>query len=179
MATAKTKTAAAPAAAAGAVAGDFTPVVVHAYRRQPHIAPNAKGEMVEHAVVVEFGGEKVKFLANEDGHVVGTVASKAMFDRLVKGIPEAYIVYAGGNNLPTGPVPGTLAAKEAVRKPEGQFVLSNGDEFVVLDDMDDEDVRDFALDVAGLEPEQVPDVLQGESLKQAVFNLLQATSNNA
>lgn len=168
-----------PTAAAAAKAGD-TLVLVHAYRRKPHmvLAKDGVGH-VEGDVEVDVPGVgKAKFRSNDDGHIIGECPS-ALAAHLTSKIPEAYIVYDGGENVPVGLIPGTLAAKEAQAKPEGKFVLSNGEDFVVLDGMDDAEVREFALDVAKLEPDAVPDVLKGDSLKQAVFNLLQATSSNA
>lgn len=165
------------APAAAAAGSSFEPRLVHAYRRKPNLLPDPKtGQMMEVPVEVVFMGEKVKFASNEAGHIVGMVASKATYDRLVNEIPEAYIPYAGGDNLPAAPV---LAAEHKVEqgKPAGQFVLestgANGKpEFKVLDDLSDEEVRAFATEI-GIEDEQLPSVLEGETLKRALFNLLQ------
>jgi hypothetical protein len=139
----------------------FQPTLVHAYRRQPHL--NADGKEID--VPVVFDGEKVLFKSNAAGHIVGLVQNEATFKRLVKEIPEAYIEYAGGENIPekkpeTGPA-----------APLGEYVLTNGTESKVLDDMTDVQLRDFAAQV-GIEQEALPAVLTGDTLKKAIFNTL-------
>lgn len=165
-----TKNAAAKSTAKAADAAEFTPRLVHAYRRVPHMvpAPGGLGE-VEKAVEVVFDGEKVVFKSNEAGHVVGLVNRASTFKRLTREIPEAYIEYAGGENVPAQIKP---IESDAPIKPDGEFVLFNGTEYVVLDDQSDEEVREFAA-AAGIEDEALPEVLVGEALKQAVVNLLQ------
>jgi hypothetical protein len=149
----------------------FKPTVVHAYRRQPHLEFNPRTNLHEEkGVEVEFKGEKALFKSNDAGHVVAEIKTEALFKRLVDDIPEAYIAYQGGENLPTERVLASEHKQEV--KPKGAYVLQNGDEYVVLDTMDDEAVRDFATDTAGIEPEALPAVLTGEALKKAVFNQL-------
>jgi hypothetical protein len=136
------------------------PVVVHAYRR----APNLDAEGKEKDVEVQCYGEKIKFRSNAKGHIVGTVTTRSALDRLVKEIPEAYIVYADGDNVPERTV-------EQFHKPVGEFVLTNGKDSVVLDGMNDADLREFAA-TAGIDAENLPDVLTGDTLKRAIFNTL-------
>lgn len=154
-------------------AGGFQPTLVHAYRRKPHLELNTRtGLDEEKPVVVEFKGEKAVFQTNEQDHIVALVSSQALFDRLTKEIPEAYIPYDGGDNVPTERVLGAEHQGESV--PDGKYVLRNGDEFVVLDDMSDDDVRVFAIDTAGIESDALPAALAGDTLKLAVFNQLKA-----
>jgi hypothetical protein len=122
------------------------------------------GEGKELDVEVVFQGEKVKFRSNEAGHIVGTVTNEATFNRLVKEIPEAYIEYAGGDNVPE-------KRPEAAPEPKGKWVLTNGDTTVILDDMDDDARRAFALQ-AGIDAEALPAVLEGDTLATAIFNTL-------
>lgn len=143
----------------------FAPTIVHAYRRLPHFDANGK----ELPVVVNFGAEKVLFASNDAGHIVATVQNEDTFNRLTKEIPEAYIVYAGGENVPE------KRLEPAPTKPEGKFVLTNGTDKMVLDDLDDIALREFAAG-AGLEEEQLPGVLTGDTLKQAIYNLLTSGS---
>lgn len=140
----------------------FESKTVHAYRRLPHT--NVEGKELDVEVVA--AGEKIKFRSNENGHIVGLVTTPAAFERLVKEIPEAYIEY-------TGEMPERRAPLEPQR-PQGQFVLVNGEQSLVLDEMSDEEVREFATGTAGLDAEQLPEVLTGETLKRAVHNLLTA-----
>lgn len=163
MATAKTTTTTKNKAAD---APAFSPKFVHAYRRVPHLVPGPGDTMIEKAVEVVFDGEKVSFKSNEAGHVVGLVSKESVFRRLTREIPEAYIEYRGGDNVPE-----PVKAAPVPQAPPGEFVLSNGSEFVVLDEMDDAEVRDFAAE-AGIDGEQLPEVLEGDALKQAVVNLL-------
>lgn len=168
----ETSTASAPAAAPAAAkaqpakSGGFKPRLVHAYRREAHFALNKKGENVEHPVEVDVGpahgGEKIKFMANDEGHVVGTVTTQAAFDRLTKGIPEAYIAYAGGDNVPDK---GTNFAPQVT----GKFVLTNGDKTLVLDDLNDENLKEFAKQN---DVEVHPDLV-GDDLRQAIYNRFQ------
>jgi hypothetical protein len=112
---------------------------------------NGRGELVEKDVEVVFDGEKVKFKSNDQGHIVGLVSNAATYNRLVNEIPEAYIPYAGGDNVPekkvdTGPV-----------KPDGAFVLESGDgEYFVLDDKTDDELRAFAADAGKWRPRLCP-----------------------
>lgn len=138
----------------------FKPRTVHAYRRLPHMAGEPPKEK---DVEVVACGEKIMFHSNDKGHVVAEVKTAEAFDRLVKGIPEAYMEY-------TGETPERKAPAEP-QKPVGQFVLTNGKDTMVLDPLTDEEVRGFAKE-AGLEDEQLPEILTGDTLKQAVFNLL-------
>jgi hypothetical protein len=148
--------------------------LVHAYRRQPHMKDDGTGKLTEQDVEVVCYGEKIKFRSNAEGHIVGLVRSEDALHRLVKEIPEAYIVYAGGDNVPEAPVTDVGTAR-----PDGDFVLekntTTGKEFVKLDDMSDEELRDLA-DEAGLEDEQLPDALTGEALKRTIYNLLSTGS---
>ena len=134
--------------------------VVHAYRREPMMVGDK-----EVPVPVEVDGEKALFRSNEEGHVVATVTSEAMYNRLVKGIPEAYVVYQDGKNIPERVKPG--AAEPEV----GKFVLLNGDNKMVLDDLNDEQLREFAKanDV------QVHESIEGDDLRQAIFNRFQTS----
>lgn len=163
-----TATATTPAPAASRAKKEFEPQLVHAYRRAPYMLPDKQtGLEKEHPVEVAFGGEKVKFMSNEAGHIVGLVRTKALFDRLTKEIAEAYIPYKGGDNVPERkPEP------VANQKPQGDFVLqnSNGD-FVVLDTMEEADLRKFVQD-NGAEP--LPEGLDIDVLRRAVFNLFTA-----
>jgi hypothetical protein len=102
---------------------------------------NADGKEID--VPVVFDGEKVLFKSNAAGHIVD----------------------AGGENIPekkpeTGPA-----------APLGEYVLTNGTESKVLDDMTDVQLRDFAAQV-GIEQEALPAVLTGDTLKKAIFNTL-------
>lgn len=137
----------------------FTPVLVHAYRREPHL--NADKKEVE--VVVQTQGETIKFHSNAAGHVVGLVHTQAAFDRLTKEIPEAYIEYKAGENIPE-------RAVDAKPEPEGKFVLVNGANKIILDDLADEVLRDFAKSngITDLHPD-----LCGEALQQAIYNVFQ------
>jgi hypothetical protein len=60
---------------------------------------------------------------------------------------------------------------EQFHKPVGEFVLTNGKDSVVLDGMNDADLREFAA-TAGIDAENLPDVLTGDTLKRAIFNTL-------
>lgn len=142
--------------------------MVHAYRRQAHMVIK-DGKEVEAGVEVICAGERITFHSNEAGHVVAEVRTPEAYDRLTKEIPEAYIPYAGGDNVPDRMT--ASEEDEANRKIVGKWVLVNGDRSVTLDDMTDAEVREFAAEV-GLEDEQLPDVLSGDTLKLAVFNLL-------
>ena len=162
MATANSKSKTATATAAEGV-------LVHAYRRVPHMVSDGAGRKVERDVEVVCCGEKIKFRSNEEGHVVGLVRTPEALHRLVKEIPEAYIVYKGGANVPektveAGPV-----------RPVGAFVLESagqdGPIYVVLDTMEDAALREFAID-AGIEAEELPEALTGEDLRRAIYNLL-------
>lgn len=138
---------------------DFGPKIVHAYRREPH--RNADGK--ELPVEVVAAGEKIKFHSNAAGHIVATVLTQAAFERLVKEIPEAYIEYQDGENVPERAQPADDD------KPEGKWVMSNGKEFVVLDTMSDAQVREFA-EAADLD---IHASLTGDALRQSVFNQCQ------
>lgn len=135
--------------------------IVHAYRRIPHLVGEPP---VEKAVEVIACGEKILFKSNDEGHVVATVKSSEAYDRLVKEIPEAYIEYQGGTNIPE-------RKSDIPQRPVGAYVLTNDEETVVLDDMTDEELRQFAAKV-GIEAEALPDVLKGDTLKLAIFNTL-------
>lgn len=139
---------------------DFDPKIVHAYRREPYLDPENKERPVE----VIAAGEKIKFHSNAAGHIVGTVLTQAAYERLVKEIPEAYIDYAEGQNVPAKR---TAADDEA--RPEGKWVMSNGKDFVVLDTMSDAQVREFA-EAADLD---IHASLTGDALRQSVFNQCQ------
>jgi hypothetical protein len=139
---------------------DFGPKIVHAYRREPH--RNADGK--ELPVEVIAAGEKIKFHSNEAGHIVGTVLTQGAYERLTKEIPEAYIPYQDGENIPERRAPA-----EDDGKPAGKWVLSNGKAFVVLDTMSDAEVRDFAK-AADLD---IHASLDGDALRQSVFNMCQ------
>lgn len=140
--------------------------VVHAYRRTANMVGDPPKEI---AVEVEFGGHRTKFHSNEHGHVVGTVTDESVFKRLVKGIPEAYIEYDGGENLPARVKPG-------LEEPEvGKFVLVNGDNKMRLDDLNDEELQEFAK-ANGL---VVHESLSGDDLRQAIFNSFQTGENAA
>lgn len=166
----KTRTPVAQAAAGIASAPEAAEgVLVHAYRRSPWMTDDGTGKLTEKDVEVVCHGEKVRFRSNEAGHIVGLVRTPAALNRLVKEIPEAYIVYQGGENVPeakkdTGPV-----------RPEGAFILESntteGVKYAVLDEMDDDALRAFAKE-AGIEDEQVPEVLKGDNLRRAIYNLL-------
>jgi hypothetical protein len=146
----------------------FQPTLVHAYRRKPHMVPGPNGVEVEQEVEVVFDGERVKFKSNAEGHVVGLVSKEPTFLRLTKEIPEAYIAYQGGENVPAAPPPA------APSKPAGVFVLQSGDgEFKVLDDLSDEELRAFATE-AGVEDDALPKVLVADDLRRAIYNLLTA-----
>jgi hypothetical protein len=135
--------------------------IVHAYRRLPYmVGEPAKEQPVE----VQCASEKILFKSNEAGHIVGTVTTPAAFQRLTEEIPEAYIEYAGGENIPARKTDEPVA-------PVGEFILTNGTEVKVLDDLTDDELRAFAA-TAGLGNEQLPDVLTGDTLKKAIFNLL-------
>lgn len=157
-----------------AVAKAVAATIVHAYRRVPHMVPGPNGVDVEKAVEVVACGEKIAFKSNEQGHIVGEVKTGEALHRLVKEIPEAYIVYAGGDNVPEKPAPG---AGDIVTKPEGAFVLESGDgadkQYKVLDDLSDEALRAFAGE-AGLE--DFPEAVKGEDLRRAIFNQLGGVS---
>lgn len=138
----------------------FEPKIVHAYRRGAHTDLEGK----EHEVIVACNGETIKFRTNASGHVVGKVTTKAAFDRLTKEIPEAYIEYKGGENVPTERV-----VAPADKEPDGQFILVNGANKLVLDDLSDDELREFAEKNA---LEVHPD-LTGEALMRAIFNQCQ------
>ncbi len=146
---------------------EFEPQMVHAYRRTPYMLPDkVTGLEKEHAVPVTFMGETVKFMSNDEGHVVGLVKTKALFDRLTKEIAEAYIPYKNGENVPERKV-----EEPANKKPQGDFVLQNSDgQFVVLDTMEEADLRKFVRDNGG---EELPE-LELPVLRQAVFNIFSA-----
>jgi hypothetical protein len=171
MATTKTPTARAAASAAGSTDQAPEGTWVHAYRRLPHmvIGPGGVGE-VEKAVEVVACGEKIKFKSNEEGHIVGLVMTKEALHRLVVEIPEAYIVYKNGDNVPEKPAPGS---EDIPKRPAGTFVLESGEgqdkEYLVLDTLDDTELRAFAKDT-GLEP--FPDSVTGDNLRRAIFNML-------
>lgn len=158
-------------------ASGFEPTLVHAYRRQPHMVVGPDGRtMVEQAVQVVFEGEKVEFKSNERGHIVGLVSKEATFKRLTREIPEAYIPYGGGDNVPA-PSARPLAAEHAnEQRPDGEFVLESTDgegkkQYKVLDGLGDAELREFGAE-CGLQPEQLPDVLTGETLARAIYQLL-------
>lgn len=162
----KSASAAAAAAASGAgeskTATGFQPTMVHAYRRQPHFVDGK-----EQDVVVECHGEKVKFRANDEGHVVAIVKTERAFKRLTEEIPEAYIPYANGEVNVTAVIQNPDARPS---KPAGDFVLEGGDgKFVVLDGQSDEDLRTFALEAAGLTENELPLALTGDTLRRAIF----------
>lgn len=146
------------------------PKTVHAYRRLAHFEMDGTGKMVEKDVEVVCCGEKIKFRANDKGHIVGVVQGPDAFNRLVKEIPEAYIEYRDGDNIPEKADP-----NKAPEEPEGKYVLKNGGtgETKILDDDSDEEVREFATSV-GIEAEALPAALVGDDLKQAVVNLLKS-----
>lgn len=170
-----TAQAAAATAAPDALDAPEWPKLVHAYRRQPHMRHNDRtGLSEEIPVEVVFSGEKVKFRSNDAGHIVGEVHSKETYDRLVKEIPEAYIPYTGGENIPAQRVLADEHKNE--EKPEGQFVLTSKDAagkpvYKVLDDLSDDQVRAFGKE-CGLEADALPEVLTGETLQRALYNLL-------
>jgi hypothetical protein len=151
------------------------PKLVHAYRRLPHVVHNPRtGLDEERPVEVVFMGEKVKFMANPEGHIVGEVHTEATYNRLIKEIPEAYIPYRAGENVPEVRVLADEHKRE--EKPDGQFVLTStgGDgvkQYKVLDGMNDDELRAFAAE-CGLTEDQTPDVLEGEVLQRAIYNLL-------
>lgn len=152
----------------------FKPTVVHAFRRLPHMQDDGRGNMVEQAVLVEIPHEgktlRAKFKSNEEGHVVATIDHEVLFKRLVEGIPEAYIPYQGGDNVPAIPAAGD--GDKPAKRPDGAFVLQSSDgTFMVLDDMADADLRTFAKD-ADIEAEALPEALTGDTLRRAIFNLL-------
>lgn len=165
-----------PTAAAAKTA--FEPKLVHAYRRQPHLMPDPRtGLMVEVPVEVVFMGEKVQFASNEAGHIVALVANEATYKRLVNEIPEAYIPYAAGDNVPVVRI--LPAEHQNEQKPQGEFVLTatgvdGKPEYKVLDAMSDDEVRSFAKELH-FEDEALPPVLVGDTLKRALFNLLQTS----
>lgn len=158
------------------------PKMVHAYRRQPHLVHNPRtGLEEEKPVEVVFMGEKVLFRSNEAGHVVAEVKNPATYDRLTKEIPEAYIPYAGGENLPTAPIVNAEHRHEKKEKPEGVFVLESANAagepiYKVLDGMSDDELRAFGKTV-GLGEEDLPDVLSGETLMRAIYNRLAGSAN--
>jgi hypothetical protein len=142
--------------------------LVHAYRRLPHMVMKNDKE-VEVPVEVVCCGERIHFKSNDAGHIVAEVRTPEAYDRLTKEIPEAYIPYAGGENIPE-----RKSADDQDRNAQvvtGKFVLVAGNESMVLDTLNDKQVREFAAE-NGLEEEQLPDVLTGDTLKQAVYNLL-------
>lgn len=141
-----------PKAAAGAR-------VVHAYRREPIFDEKGKEQPVE----VSAHGETIKFTANAEGHVVATVKSEELFKHLTKNIPEAYIEYKDGKNVPERVKPGQ---EEPV---VGKFVLRNGDQTLTLDDLDDAALKAFAESNAL----QLHESLEGDDLRQAIFNRFQ------
>lgn len=141
----------------------FEPRIVHAYRREPHMVRGADDKTAEKDVEVVCQGERVKFRSNEAGHIVGTVTTEAAFKRLVGEIPEAYIEYQGGENIPER----RIEAKPEV--PDGDFVLTNGKESVVLDGMDDEQLRAFAQANA---INELHESLTGDTLRRAIYNTL-------
>lgn len=142
----------------------FEPRIVHAYRREPHMVLNlATGQSVERDVEVVCCGERVKFRANDMGHVVATVTTQEAYKRLVEEIPEAYIEYQGGENIPEKRV------EPAPEVPLGDFVLTNGKQSVVLDHLEDEQLRDFAR-VNGF-ADQLHDSLTGDTLRRAIYNI--------
>lgn len=141
----------------------FEPHIVHAYRRAPYMVSDNKGGLVEKDVEVVCHGEKIKFRSNEAGHIVGTVTSEPAYKRLVGEIPEAYIEYQGGENIPEARV------EPAPEVPAGDFVLTNGKDSVVLDGMDDNELRAFAL-ANGVD--EIHDSLSGDVLRRAIYNRL-------
>jgi hypothetical protein len=141
---------------------------VHAYRRERNMVMRNE-KLVEEPVEVILFGERIRFQANEHGHIVAEVRTPDAYDRLVKEIPEAYIPYEGGQNVPDKLTADELDAKNQV--PQGKYVLTNGAKSVVLDKMPDAKVREFAK-AAGLTDDQLPDVLTGETLQLAVYNLI-------
>ncbi len=158
------------------------PKLVHAYRRQPHLVHNPRtGLEEEKAVEVVFMGEKVLFRSNEAGHVVAEVKNEATYKRLTQEIPEAYIPYAGGENLPAAPIVNAEHRHEQKARPEGVFVLESADAkgepiYKVLDGMSDDELRAFGKTVA-LTDEDLPDVLAGETLMRAIYNRLAGSAN--
>jgi hypothetical protein len=136
--------------------------IVHAYRRLPHMVGDPPKEK---AVEVVCCGHKAQFHSNDKGHVVAEVTSREAFDHLTRNIPEAYMEY-------TGETP-EIKAPEQPAGPVGTFVLTNGSESYVLDDKADDELRAFAKQ-AGLEDEQLPAVLTGDTLRMAIYNLLGA-----
>lgn len=155
-------------AAAAAIAGTW----VHAYRREADMVLGPNGQTTERHVEVVACGEKIKFKSNEEGHVIGLVRTAEALHRLVKEIPEAYIVYQNGDNVPEKT--GTVIAP-GPQRPEGDFILESGEgddkQYMVLDDLDDAALRTFAAD-AGLEA--FPEALVGDDLRRAIFNQLSA-----
>lgn len=150
----------ATATPASRAAKAFEAKIVHAYRRLPHLVGEPGKEV---PVEVVAAGERIKFHSNDKGHIVATVTTPEAFARLVKEIPEAYIEYTG--ETPEKYIP------PAPDRPVGNFVLTNGKESKVLDTMTDEELRAFALS-AGVEAEALPEVLEGETLQRAIYNLL-------
>lgn len=159
------------AAAAAATAG----TLVHAYRRVPHMvaSPTGIGEIERHVEVKTRCGEKIKFLSNDEGHVVGLVKTESALRQLLDEIPEAYILYEGGENVPELPAPGSL--DKVSKRPEGDFVLEQGEgdevQYTVLDPMSDEELRAFGAS-ADIEAEAMPEALKGPTLRRAIYNLL-------
>jgi hypothetical protein len=141
----------------------FEARIVHAYRREPYLVRGADDKHTEKDVEVVCCGERVKFRSNEAGHIVATVTTEAAFKRLVNEIPEAYIEYDGGENIPEK----KIEAKP--EEPKGAFVLSNGEKFIVLDGMDDEALRAFAKTNA---LDDFPEILTGDTLRRAIYNTL-------
>lgn len=143
--------------------------IVHAYRRTPEqlVHPGPNNTEVKKHVEVHIFGQKVKFLDNEAGHVVATVTDPEVFDHLTKTIPEAYVEYRDGDNVPER----TSEVSAKANKPAGKFVLTNGSETKVLDAMSDAELREFAK-AAGIEDEALPNILSGDTLRGAIFNTL-------
>ena len=156
------------ATAAARSSKEFTPCLVHAYRRLPHTrVDKTTGLEKEVPVEVVFNGEKVYFISNERGHIVGLVKTWETFNRLTKEIPEAYIPYAGGENIPERKSADDLDRANQVVV--GTYVLKDSEsgDVLVLDVKDDAWLRAF------LESNDVTDIhesLSGDTLRQAVVN---------
>jgi len=149
-------TAAAKTAAPIRTRGEFKPTLVHAYRREPYKDMEGKEKPVE--VVAQ--GEKVAFASNSKGHIVGLVTTKALYDHLIKNIPEGYIPYMDGENIPER---GTF---DEPAKTTGKYVLTNGKKQLILDDMSEDDLKEFAE----ANELNIHASVAGDDLRQAIVN---------
>lgn len=138
-----------------------TTILIHAYRRKVEDDKKPDASAFDNVIA----GCRVKFKANDKGHIVGSVPveRKDVISRLVDEIPEAYVIYDGEE---VAEEQAKILTPADTEPPKPQFVIVNSEGAQVdLKAMDDTALKQFIKDN---HIKNVPGAAKGDKLRAAI-----------